>query len=223
MEQLPINKIFLAGFAFVAIHWKKILKISIVPTLISLPLLISMPELIALAQQILTDTLSTPPALPNNIGLYLLLFFYGYISLSINLYRLVILDEQAVSILPIVELGKIIRFIGLSLLVGLPIIFNNPIWLPWVVYFFLIPITLNFVNIAIGNPFKYRWNLSFTTQMNLFFLQVIVPMLMVLLLTYPFSFFGLGLSMEWISRVLAFYWSSITLALCYQLIETSDT
>jgi hypothetical protein len=45
MYQLPIHKIFVAGFAFATVHWRKIPEISIVPVLISLPLLMSAPEL----------------------------------------------------------------------------------------------------------------------------------------------------------------------------------
>jgi hypothetical protein len=222
-QQLPIGKIFLAGFAFVALHWKKILEISIIPALISVPLLTIMPALMVAAQQMFSGTLSEPPALPDNAGVYLILFFYGYISLSIGLYRLVSLGEQAVSILPISDIGKIVRFIGLSLLVGFvgatPLMLGNLAWLSLIVSFLLVPITLNFINIATGKPLKYRWGLAFPTQMNLFFLQVIVPMLIILLFTYAFKALGLGLEMEWVARVLAFYWSAITLALCYRLIE----
>ena len=68
MNQLPINKIFVAGFAFVTVHWKKILEISIIPVLISLPLLISIPELMALAEQMFANKLSDPPIFPDNTG-----------------------------------------------------------------------------------------------------------------------------------------------------------
>lgn len=227
MNQLPINKIFLAGFAFVALHWKKILEISLVPALICLPLLTIMPELIVLFQQMFAGTLSDSIVLPANMGFYFILFFYGYISLSINLYRLVVLGEQSVNILPVSELGKIFQFVGLTLLLGtasvIPIVFGNLSWLSLVVSFLLVPITLNFIAIAIASPLKYRWGLSFADQMNLFFLQVIVPMLIILLFTYLSHILDMGMGMEYTAKVLAFYWGAITLALCYQLIETNDT
>lgn len=226
-QQLPIGKIFLAGFAFVALHWKKILEISLVPALICLPLLTIMPELIALSQQIFAGTLSDSIVLHANTGVYLILFFYGCISLYINLYKLVILGEQSVNILPVLEMGKILQFVGLTLLLSIasaiPIVFGNLSWLSLVVSFLLVPITLNFIAIAIASPLKYRWGLSFPTQMNLFFLQIIVPMLIILLFTYLSRILSLGLAVEYTARVLAFYWGAITLALCYQLIKTNDT
>ncbi len=222
MHQLPIHKIFVAGFAFATVHWKKILEISIIPVLISLPLLMSAPELIALAKQMFANKLSEPPIFLDNTGLYLALFFYGHLSLSINLYRLVVLGEQSVSILPVLEFVKIARFIGLTLLVGFvsmaTLIMNNLLWLSLLISFLVVPITLNFVNIAIGNPIKYRWELSFPAQLNLFFLQVVVPMLIVLLFGSLSRMLALDIGVEWAARVLAFYWSLITLALCYQLI-----
>lgn len=227
MNQLPINKIFVASFAFATLHWKKIIEISIIPILISLPLLISIPELMGLAEKIFTNKFSRPFILPENMSIYLVLFFYGYISLSINLYRLVTLGEQSVSILPISDIVKIVRFIGLTLLVGLvsivPLILNNLLWLSLLIFFIMVPITLNFVNIAIDKPIKYRWRLSFPTHMNLFFLQVVIPMLIVLLFSFLSRIFILDIGAEWAVRVLVFYWSSITLALCHQLININDT
>ncbi|MBE8190543.1 MAG: hypothetical protein HAW58_06850 [Candidatus Thioglobus sp.] len=52
MNQLPINKIFLAGFAFTLAHWQKILQISILPLLISTPFLSITPELLELKNQL---------------------------------------------------------------------------------------------------------------------------------------------------------------------------
>lgn len=230
MNQLPINKIFVAGFAFAITHWKKILEISIVPLLISMPLLILMPELLALTKQVFlaleNNEVLSEFVLPNNIGIYFVLFLYGNVSLSIDMYRLVILGRQSVSIVPVFDLGKIVRFIGLTLLVGMasiaPLVLTNLSILQLVVSFLLVPITLNFVNIALGKPSKYRWGLSFFTHMNLFFLQVVVPILVVLLFTSLSRLMGLSVGMEWLARVLVFYWSAITLALCYKLITTSE-
>ena len=52
MNALPINKIFLAGFAFALTHWKKIIEISIFPLLISSPFLMIVPELLGLMEQV---------------------------------------------------------------------------------------------------------------------------------------------------------------------------
>ncbi len=232
MNQLPINKIFIAGFAFTMTHWKKILEISLIPFLISLPLMMTMPELLAIIKQVFLaleqakpDTPLPEITLPDNISIYFILFLYGNISLSISLYRLVALGGQSVGIMPVFDLGKIVRFVGLTLLVGMvsivPLVLTNLLILQFIMSFLIVPITLNFVNIAVGNPSKYRWGLSFPTHMNLFFLQVIVPILVVLLFTTLSNLIGLGASVEWVARVLVFYWSAITLTLCHQLITTS--
>ncbi|MDC9714949.1 MAG: hypothetical protein PSN36_03890 [Gammaproteobacteria bacterium] len=226
MNQLPINKIFIAGFAFAITHWKKILEISIFPVVISLPLFSILPELLALMEQALSGGLTLDLVLPDNTTLYLILFLYGHISLSINLYRLVVLGEQSASTLPVLDASKIIRFIGLMLLVGIvsamPILFTNLLILQFVASFLVVPITLNFINIAIGRPSKYRWGLSFSTHMSLFFLQVVVPMLIILLFTSLSSIIGLGAGVALAAKALAFYWGSITLALCYQLITATN-
>lgn len=230
MNQLPVNKVFIAGFAFAIMHWKKILEISIAPLLVSLPLLMVMPELLSVTKQVFSalesGSVLSEFALPDNIGIYFVLFVYGNVSLSIDMYRLVVLGGKSVSIVPVFDFGKITRFIGLTLLlVGMvsiaPIVLTNLFILPFVASFLVVPITLNFVNIAIGEPSKYRWHLSFSTHMNLFFLQVVVPILVVLLFASLSKFMGLGVGLEWVARVLVFYWSAITLALCYKLITTS--
>jgi len=92
-----------------------------------------------------------------------------------------------------------------------------------IVYFLIIPITLNFVGIAIDQPSKYKWNLSFTTHMNLFFLQAILPALVGMLFAALANILGLGSILEWVAKVVVFYWTLVTLALCYQLIQTNNS
>jgi hypothetical protein len=48
-------------------------------------------------------------------------------------------------------------------------------WIHLVASFFLIPISLNFINIATDQPLKFKWEISVITQINLFFLQIILP------------------------------------------------
>lgn len=228
MNALPINKIFIAGFAFALTHWKKIIEISIVPVLISLPFLMVVPELLGLMEQFFNDGELPDILLPENMMIYLLLFFYGYISLSINMYRLVILGEQSnSSFMPVLDVNKIIRFAGLTFLVGLltviPVMITGMPLLQLIVYFLIIPITLNFVNIAINNPSKYKWNLSFTTHMNLFFLQAILPALVGMLFAALTNIIGLGPILGWVVKVVLFYWTLVTLALCYQLIQANNS
>jgi hypothetical protein len=90
-------------------------------------------------------------------------------------------------------------------------------------YFLIIPITLNFINIAIDQPSKYKWNLSFTTHMNLFFLQAILPALVGMLFAALANIIGLPPILEWTVKVILFYWTLVTLALCYQLIQANSS
>ncbi|HCW71858.1 MAG TPA: hypothetical protein DHI05_01990, partial [Gammaproteobacteria bacterium] len=157
MNALPINKIFLAGFAFALTHWKKIIEISIFPLMISLPFLMIVPELLGLMEQMFSGGELLNVQLPDNMMIYLILFFYGYITLSINMYRLVMLGEQSTGgFMPVLDVNKIIRFIGLTLFVGLvtviPVMITGMPLLQLIVYFLIIPITLNFVGIAIDQP-----------------------------------------------------------------------
>lgn len=228
MNALPINKIFLAGFAFALTHWKKIIEISIFPVLISLPFLMVVPELLGLMEQLFSGGELLDIRLPENMMIYLLLFFYGYVTLSINMYRLVILGEQSIAgFIPVLDVNKIIRFVGLTFFVGLvtviPVMITGMPLLQLIVYFLIIPITLNFVNIAVDQPSKYKWNLSFTTHMNLFFLQAILPALVGMLFAALANVVGLGSILEWVVKVVLFYWTLVTLALCYQLIQANNS
>ncbi|SFV80076.1 hypothetical protein MNB_SUP05-13-162 [hydrothermal vent metagenome] len=228
MNALPINKIFLAGFAFALTHWKKILEISILPLLISLPFLMIAPELLGLMEQVFGGGELTDIQLPEYTMISLILFFYGYLTLSINMYRLVMLGEAAVNgLMPILDFNKIMRFVGLTLFIGLvtvmPVMMTGMPFLQLVVYFLIIPITLNFVNIAIGQPSKYKWSLSFPTHANLFFLQAILPALVTMLFAALANIIGLGPTLEWVVRIVVFYWTLVTLALCYQLIQTNNS
>jgi hypothetical protein len=251
MNILPINKIILASFAFALTHWKKIVEISIVPIIVSIPfLLIVLPMIIELFelggllvlasengdQKGLVDMLNKA-VLPDNTFLYLIFLLYGYIILSINIYRLVILGSDSVVVFkPISDAVQIFRFIGLTLFLGfvLSAAFVIAFFLSFgsfsvanlsqlIVYFLIIPITLNFVNIAIQQPSKYKWNLNFVTQANLFLLQAIIPALIGMIATFLFGAIGLPDFFGWAVKVIVFYWSLVNLAMCYQLISTDTS
>ncbi|SMM98130.1 hypothetical protein SPONN_2741 [uncultured Candidatus Thioglobus sp.] len=228
MNLLPIKKIILASFAFALMHWKKVAEISILPLLFSLPLLSILPKIF----EVIEKVFGTEPSnlqdisIPDNFLLYALLFLYAHLSLSINMYRLVILGEQSVSKLSFfLKPKQVLSFIGLmllvGLLVGLPLLLTNLIWLYLIAYFLIIPITLNFVNIAIEKPIQYKWNLGFPTQSNLFFLQVLFPMLIGVVASLIISSIGLPSTVDWFIKIVVFYWSLVNLALCYQLISKS--
>ena len=227
MNALPINKIFLAGFAFALTHWKKVLEISIIPLLVSLPFLTIFPDLLALMEQVFSSEELVEVVLPEYSLLYLILFFYGYISLSINMYRLVILGECSVNgLAPVIDVGMIFKFVGLTLFIGavtvFPVMITGVALLQLVMYFLVIPLTLNFINIATNQPSQYKWGLSFPTHMNLFFLQAVLPAVVTLLFSALINVIGFGSAIEWVIRVVVFYWTLVTLALCYRLIIANN-
>ncbi len=241
MNALPINKIFLAGFAFALTHWKKIIEISIFPVLLSMPLffIIIDPSFLETLSKIMELVQKEPPLmllnniefiqlsnqLPKSIPLYLLLSLYAQIMLSINMYRLVIQGEALVNgLVPIFNFRKIIKFFALMFLVGLVTsIFSGSI-IQMIISFLIVPITLNFVRISIGESFQYKWNLSFPTQVNLFFIQMVLPLMILLLLIFIDGHLGAnGVVATTLFVVVFFYWVPITLALCYQLIQANNS
>ena len=228
MNILPINKIILASFAFALTHWKKVVEISILPVAISLPLLLILPQMFELMEVVFQGGDLAEVVLPDNTPIYLLLFLYGYIMLSVNMYRLVVLGEQNVSAMsPIFNISQIFRFIGLTLFVGfvttVPVMLTGIGFLQLIIYFLIMPMTLNFVNIAINQPSNYKWKLNFVSQANLFLLQAIIPALIGMIFTSLFSAIGFPEAFGWVVKAILFYWSLVNLALCYQLIQEANT
>ncbi len=223
MNILPINKIILASFAFAFTNFKKILEMSVIPVAISIPFLTIFPDMLEIIQSVYAGEKVVDIQMPENMMIYLLLFSYGYLSLSINVYRLVVLGADSVSsFVPVLDFNKIIRFIALTLFVGLatmiPVMITGVAFLQLIMYFLILPLTLNFINISIDLPSKYRWGLSFPTQVNLFFLQIILPSIVGMLFSALISSVGMPIALEWVVKVIVFYWTLINLALCYQLI-----
>ncbi|MDB2590287.1 hypothetical protein N9345_02510 [Candidatus Thioglobus sp.] len=228
MNILPINKIILASFAFALTHWKKVVEISILPVAISLPLLLILPQMFDLMEVAFQGGDLTEVVLPDNTPIYLLLFLYGYIMLSVNMYRLVVLGGQNVSAMsPIFNIRQIFRFIGLTLFVGfittVPVMLTGIDFLQLIIYFLIMPMTLNFVNIATNQPSNYKWKLNFASQANLFLLQAIIPALIGMIFTSLFSAIGFPEAFGWAIKAILFYWSLVNLALCYQLIQEANT
>ncbi len=226
MNILPINKIILASFAFALSHWKKILEISIIPLVVSAPFLWTLPDLFLLMNQFMAGNKIISIQLPEYLFTYLVLFMYGYSMLSINIYKLVVLGGDSVNgFVPIIDARMIIRFVGLTILIGLvtifPVMFTGLFFLQLVVYFFIVPITLNFVSIAINVPIKFTWRLPFKTHANLFFLQAMLPAIIGIIFAIIADYIGLGEALNWVVKVVIYYWSSVNLALCYQLINNN--
>ncbi len=222
---LPVSKIIIASFAFVLAHWQDFLKISIIPVIIATPFLMLLPELmVSLEQMMGAEKMPLAVQLPDNTMGYLVLFFYAYVLLSINIHRLVILGKQVSKhyLLPEIKLKRIGRFMGLTLIImlitTLPMLLTGLGFVQLLMYFLILPMLLNFLNISLDKPTSYAWNMPILVRMNLFFLQIIFPLIVSLLISTLFKMLGMGLIFEWVVQFIMFYWSAISLALCYQII-----
>jgi len=225
---LPIKKTILASVAFIVMHWRKILEISIIPLAFSLPMLLVLPELIALSKQLFLGPVDSNIVVPNNAMLYMVLFIYAYTLLSINLARLVMLGEGKVSVMSCAyDFGKIAKYAGLTLLIGfvimVPTAMTGFLLVQLIVYFLIVPLTLNFVNVALGMPLNWRWKLPFAVHSNLFFMQVLLPTLLAFLFGIVSDFLGLSAYTALFVQVIIFYWSAVNLAFCYRVIVADNS
>jgi hypothetical protein len=225
---LPIKKTILASLAFIIMHWRKIIEISIIPMIFAFPLLLVLPELMAVSKQLFMGQTGVSISVPDNTLLYMLLFLFGYALLSINLARLVMLGTGSVSILSCVfEFGKIAKYTGLTMLIGFAIVFpaalTGLLFVQLIVYFLIVPLTLNFVNVAIGRALNLRWRLTFIVHVNLFLMQVLLPTLFAYLFGIVADALGLSIYVTLLVQVIIFYWSGVNLAFCYRVIVAHNS
>ena len=225
---LPIKKTILASLAFIVVNWRKILEISIIPLGFAFPLLLALPELMELSKQLFAGQVDTALIVPDNTPLYMFLFLYGYALLSINLARLVILGPASVSVFScVLEFGRIAKYIGLTMMVGFAIVFpaalTGLLFVQLIVYFLIVPLTLNFVNIAIGKTLNLRWSILFVVHVNLFFMQVLLPTLFAYLIGSAADALGMSGYVSMFIQVLIFYWSGVNLAFCYRVIVADSS
>ena len=225
---LPINKTILASLAFIVMHWKKIVEISIIPLIFTLPLLFVLGEIIELSQRLISGDIESGVVAPKNTWLYMVLFLYGYALLSINLARLVVHGADRISVLDGVFLvSKIAKYIGLTMLVGFavffPVMLTGSLFVQLIVYFLIVPLTLNFINIALDKPLNFRWNLPFVAHASLFLMQVLLPTFIALFFSVGADYFGLSVVVTMVTQVLIFYWSGINLAFCYRIIVVDNS
>ena len=225
---LPIKKTILASLAFIIMHWRKIIEISIIPMIFAFPLLLVLPELMAVSKQLFMGQTGVSISVPDNTLLYMLLFLFGYALLSINLARLVMLGTGSVSILSCVfEFGKIAKYTGLTMLIGFAIVFPTALtgllFVQLIVYFLIVPLTLNFVNVAIGRALNWRWRLPFIVHVNLFLMQVLLPTLFAYLFGIVADALGLNIYVTLLVQVIIFYWSGVNLAFCYRVIVAHNS
>ena len=220
MKNIPIRQTTLATLAFTFSNWQKLLEVSIFPLLAALPFITILPELMSILQAQLFGV-GEVQAYPRFYELYLLMFDYAYMALIINIYRLVVSGSQSVArlgvVIPSLRLGRFfLLFIFLSIATQFPI-FISPFLVP-VIYFLLIPISLNLVGLANDVPYK-RIKLNLGVQFSVFLIKLGVPIILVGLTIIV----GVNEMIFWGIMALIMYWMAVSFALCYRVIMANSS
>ena len=220
MNNIPIKQTILATLAFSYSNWQKILEVSIFPLLAAIPFITILPELMVTLQAQLFGV-GEVQEYPRFYELYLIMFDYAYMALIINIYRLVVKGDQAVArlgvVFPNLRLGRFfLLFLFLSLATQFPI-FISPFLVP-IIYFLLIPMSLNLVGLANDSSFT-KIKLSLSVQFGVLIIKLGVPAILLGLIIL----LGVGQVIFWVVMGLIVYWMAISFALCYRVILANNS
>ncbi len=220
MNNIPIKQTILATLAFSYSNWQKILEVSIFPLLAAIPFITILPELMVTLQAQLFGV-GEVQEYPRFYELYLIMFDYAYMALIINIYRLVVKGDQAVArlgvVFPNLRLGRFfLLFLFLSLATQFPI-FISPFLVP-IIYFLLIPMSLNLVGLANDASFT-KIKLSLSVQFGILIIKLGVPAILLGLIIL----LGGGQVIFWVVMGLIVYWMAISFALCYRVILANNS
>jgi hypothetical protein len=220
MNNIPIKQTILATLAFSYSNWQKILEVSIFPLLAAIPFITILPELMVTLQAQLFGV-GEVQEYPRFYELYLIMFDYAYMALIINIYRLVVKGDQAVArlgvVFPNLRLGRFFFFfLFLSLATQFPI-FISPFLVP-IIYFLLIPMSLNLVGLANDASFT-KIKLSLSVQFGVLIIKLGVPAILLGLIIL----LGVGQVIFWVVMGLIVYWMAISFALCYRVILANNS
>ncbi len=220
MNNIPIKQTILATLAFSYSNWQKILEVSIFPLLAAIPFITILPELMVTLQAQLFGV-GEVQEYPRFYELYLIMFDYAYMALIINIYRLVVKGDQAVArlgvVFPNLRLGRFfLLFLFLSLATQFPI-FISPFLVP-IIYFLLIPMSLNLVGLANDASFT-KIKLSLSVQFGILIIKLGVPAILLGLIILS----GGGQVIFWVVMGLIVYWMAISFALCYRVILANNS
>jgi len=220
MNNIPIKQTILATLAFSYSNWQKILEVSIFPLLAAIPFITILPELMVTLQAQLFGV-GEVQEYPRFYELYLIMFDYAYMALIINIYRLVVKGDQAVArlgvVFPNLRLGRFfLLFLFLSLATQFPI-FISPFLVP-IIYFLLIPMSLNLVGLANDASFT-KIKLSLSVQFGVLIIKLGVPAILLGLIIL----LGVAQVIFWVVMGLIVYWMAISFALCYRVILANNS
>lgn len=221
-NKIPIIKISVASLAMLLSRYKEILFISILPIILMFPAVMFLPEILKniLNQVSQVDVQNIAQlqtiAIPNEFFIYSLMFLYGYISLNINLYRLVVIGFNGVFKFGIIPLAILLKFGAITLLISLltfaPYVLKLPILEP-IVFLFLAPFMLNLVIIALGAG-AIKWRLPFLYRINIALLQFVIPTLVLAV----FSLFG-STTVSIMVKIFLIYWAGMSMGLIFNALR----
>ena len=220
MNNIPIRQTILATLAFAFSNWQKLLEFSVFPFLAAIPFITILPELMTILQAQLFGV-GEVKEYPRFYELYLIMFDYAYMALIINIYRLVVSGHGSVArlgvVFPSLRLGRFfLLFLFLSIATQFPIIIS-PFLVP-IIYFLLIPMSLNLVGLANDAPYKKN-KLRLSVQFGILIIKLGVPAILVGFIIL----FGVGEIIFWAAMVLIIFWMAISFALCYKVIMANNS
>ena len=220
MNNIPIRQTILATLAFAFSNWQKLLEFSVFPFLAAIPFITILPELMTILQAQLFGV-GEVQEYPRFYELYLIMFDYAYMALIINIYRLVVSGHGSVArlgvVFPSLRLGRFfLLFLFLSIATQFPI-FISPFLVP-IIYFLLIPMSLNLVGLANDVPYKKN-KLRLSVQFGILVIKLGVPAILVGLIIL----LGVGEIIFWAAMVLIIFWMAISFALCYKVIMANNS
>ena len=220
MNNIPIRQTILATLAFAFSNWQKLLEFSVFPFLAAIPFITILPELMTILQAQLFGV-GEVQEYPRFYELYLIMFDYAYMALIINIYRLVVSGDGSVArlgvVFPSLRLGRFfLLFLFLSIATQFPIIIS-PFLVP-IIYFLLIPMSLNLVGLANDVPYKKN-KLRLSVQFGILIIKLGVPAILVGLIIL----LGVGEIIFWAAMVLIIFWMAISFALCYKVIMANNS
>ena len=220
MNNIPIRQTILATLAFAFSNWQKLLEFSVFPFLAAIPFITILPELMTILQAQLFGV-GEVKEYPRFYELYLIMFDYAYMALIINIYRLVVSGHGSVArlgvVFPSLRLGRFfLLFLFLSIATQFPIIIS-PFLVP-IIYFLLIPMSLNLVGLANDIPYKKN-KLRLSVQFGILVIKLGVPAILVGLIIL----LGVGEIIFWAAMVLIIFWMAISFALCYKVIMANNS
>lgn len=221
-NKIPVIKTSIAALAILLNRYKEIFFISILPIILILPAALFLPEILTnILNQVSQIDIKNIEQLqtiniPNEFFIYSLMFLYGYVSLNINLYRLVVIGFNGVFNFGIIPFTILLKFIAITFLISLltfaPYILNLPILEP-IVFLFIAPFILNLVVIALGAN-SIKWKLPFLYRINIALLQFVIPTLVLAI----FSLLG-SVTLSVVVKIFLIYWTGINMGLIFNALR----